>query len=129
MTVTAHNAKRVWGGATRRPSGRTGPHSDWYKELHPEMYKEIPSSKPSKLPPPRKRRSPGSNDNMIRDYLAQGDATTVQIATALGLTYNSVYMCLLRGLDGVKRKGVTMKRGALVQLWGLQDIHTTGENE
>ena len=129
MTTTAHNAKRVWGGATRRPSGRTGPHSELYRELHPEMFVEIPSSKPSKLPPPRKRRSPGASDNAIRDYLAQGDATTVQIAKALGLTYNAVYMCLLRGLDGVKRKGTTIKRGALVQLWGLQDIHTTGENK
>ena len=129
MTTTAHGARRVWGGATRKPGGVAGPRSELYGELHPEMFVEIPSSRPAKSKPPRKRRSPGASDNAIRDYLEQGDATATQIATSLGLTYNSVYMCLLRGLDGVERKGTTMKRGAIVQLWGVQDIHTDDSDE
>jgi len=121
MTTTAHGARRVWGGATRKPVGRTGSRNDWYKELHPEMYKEIPSSKPVKPPPPPKRRSPGSNDNAIRDHLKQGDATASDVAKALGLTYNAVYMCLLRGIDDVERRGMVMKRGASVQEWGIKE--------
>lgn len=130
MTTTAHGARRIWGGATRSPVGRTGSRNDWYKELHPEMYKEIPSSRPSKMKPPSKRRGPKSSDKAIRDYLRQGDATASQIATALGLTYNAVYICLARGLDGIVIKGVCpSKKGTPSQLWGLQDIHTTGKTE
>lgn len=130
MTTTAHNARRPWGGASlaRNVGPGTAPRVSMYQLLHPEQFAEIPSSKKVKPQPP-KRRSPGASDKAIRDYLAQGDATTAQIAAVLGLTYNAVHMCLHRGLDGIVRKGTTLKRGALVQLWGLQDIHTGKENE
>lgn len=117
MTTSAHGARRVWGGATRTPVGRTGPRNEWYKELHPEMYKEIPSSRPAKSKPQAKRRSPRASVAAIRDHLKQGDATASQIATALGMTYNAVYMRLLRGIDGVEAKDVYLPTKG--QLWGV----------
>ena len=122
MTTNAHGARRIWGGATRTHVGRTGTRNDWYKELHPEMYSAVPSSKPVKPPSKPKpkpkpvaqtelqkqsaARRPRVSAKAIRDHLQHGDATATQIAKALGLSYEAVYMCLWRGIDGVEQKGM-----------------------
>lgn len=141
MTISAHNSRRAPRGATRQHEGRTGARNDWYKELHPEMHKAIPSSKPVKPPPqprPQPRpvaktplqkqsseRRPRVSAKAIKAYLQQGDATARQVAQALGLSYEAVYMCLWRGIDGIDQKGMYLpEKGAPSQLWGVV-VHGT----
>lgn len=139
MTTTAHGARHVYSGATRAPSPTTISRSDWYRELHPEMYANIPSSKPAvpdkpkRKPPPLPQMQPQPQDNSvaapklrasaraIKNYLAaNGDHTTGQIAAALGLSHGAVYSCLWRGIDGVEEKGMNCPaKGAPSRLWGL----------
>lgn len=134
MTTSAHGARRVWSGATRKPGGVTGPRNEWYKELHPEMYKEIPSSKPVKpAPKPKPKRqvakkqetkpaTPKFDSQEIVNYLRNGDATAQQIAEALNVSHTIIRMRLWRGIDGVVRKGTHVpERGSPGQEWGIKD--------
>lgn len=139
MTVSAHDARHVYHGATRAPVGRAGTRSDWYKEMHPEMYADIPSSKPVKAPPKAKprpqpqrktelqkqsaARTPRVSAKAIRAHLiSHGDATAAQIAQALGLSREAVYMCLWRGIDGIEQKGMYLpEKGSPSQLWGVAE--------
>ena len=136
MTTAAHNGRRVWGGATHRThDGRTGARRDLYRELHPEMFADIPSSKPVKPPPPPKPKRPQAAPKVeapkptrpkldvapIIDFLRNGDATISEIAVATGIDADHIRIRLWRGIKGIERR-VEMavpERGAPRPLYGL----------
>ena len=133
MTVPAHNSRRVYRGATRQAIPRSETSSDWYRELHPEMYKEIPSSKPVKPPPQPKTKKARSTEpkstparrllreDTIVNYLRRhGDSTVYQIAAGLGFCTESIRNNLRRGIQGVVHTGMFVPdKGKPQKKWGV----------
>ena len=137
MTPPPTNARRVWGGATHRThDGRTGARRDLYRELHPEMFADIPSSKPVKpTPPPKpkaakappkpkqqKSATPRLTSQMIVEYLrTHGDCTARQISEGLGVTRRRVSEHLSR-MDDIEPKEMHVpEKGNPIQKWGVID--------
>jgi len=136
MTVSAHNSRRVYRGATRQAIPRSETSRDWYKELHPEMYKGIPSSKPVKPPPPppkpqkvriiEPKPTPPRRlltEDVIVNYLRQhGDSTAPQLATGLQFCVEGIRKLLRKGIPGVVHKGMHVPdKGKPQKLWGIDE--------
>lgn len=135
MTVHAHNANRGIGSASRKRgfARSTSAPTQMLKELHPELYKEIPHAarpapEPVRQQPLRtKRRLPMREkqpiSQLVRTYLETNlPATPAQIAQATGLNVQAVRSRLCAGIAGVVRVGAERSdRGRHIAIWGLDN--------
>jgi hypothetical protein len=136
MTTTAHN-KRRFHGSKDEPTHTPVPRNNLYRELHPEMFANIPSSKIAKPEPVKRppRQRPDRRDleplptasltmtETIIMYLwnnKPNPATAPQIAKATGLRPDSVARRLNQGIDGLEVKDrYVPDRGKPIPLWGV----------
>ncbi len=113
MTTTAHNSRKVYGGASlaknMEPPDRVSPHS-MYEELYPYMYK-------------RKSRTASPMAAEIRAWLAENSpATASEIAKGIGRDCaSSVAHALRSGVDGAIVVGEKMTKRGMVAVWGLKE--------
>ena len=126
MTITAHKARRPWGGASLARNVESGyePRVSMYQLLHPEQY---PKQQQRQKPPTIEARHA-----MIRQYLrANGPATAPAMEAAFGLSRDCIGCLLRKNIPGIvairTEKSPHSKR--MCTVWGLRDVHTTGENE
>lgn len=113
MTTSAHNARRVYGGASlaknmEPPERPAAPHS-LYRDLHPEMFKDKP-----------KPVSPLAQ--AIKAWLIEnGPATATEIAVGTEQQYvSSVAYSLKNSVEGVSIVGHKRSpKGIEVAVWGI----------
>lgn len=113
MTVSAHNNRRVWGGASlaRNVDGGTEQRVRLYRMLHPEMF--------SKAAPKRKARTP--TGQRAYDWLvANGPHTGRQIAEGLDLHPETIHSVMAHGVVGVEQVDtIRDKDGRKIKVWGI----------
>lgn len=129
MTVSAHNNRRVWGGASlaRNVEPGTEQRVSLYRLLHPQMYPKQQRQQPRQKPPSIEERH-----TMIFAYLRdKGPSTAQAIEAEYNLNRDAIGGLLRNGIDGIvalrKERSAQTKRLCIV--YGLQDIHTAGEAE
>jgi hypothetical protein len=126
MTTTAHNARRVWGGASLAANVSPGyePRVSMYQLLHPEMYPKQKQCQPTPLLEER--------HGMILTYLfVNGPATAPAMEAAFDLRRDAIGGLLRRGVAGIVviRQEKSPHTHRMCTVWGLQDIHTAGKTE
>ncbi len=126
MTTTAHNARRVWSGASlaRNVSPGYEPRVSLYQMLHPEQY---PKEKQCQKPPPIEARR-----EMIAAYLkANGPATAPALEAAFNLRRDCIGGLLRKGIPGIVviRQEKSKQTMRMCAVWGLQEIHTGDDDE
>jgi hypothetical protein len=110
MTVTAHNARRIYRGATKQPLSIYTPDRFSYRDLAPYMYRDKP-----------RRPPPSQHMTAIREWLtANGPASAHTIAAALGYGDHRSTLAALGKMEGVVVVGEEMRKsGRAVKVWGL----------
>lgn len=120
MTTTAHNARRVWGGASLARNAESGNASrvSMYQLLHPEMY--------SRAKPKVVKRTPMGQ--RVYDWLmANGKSTGRQIAEGIGANVDSIHNRLSHGVLGVVHvETIKAGDGRKIKVWGIENEITTG---
>jgi hypothetical protein len=109
MTVTAHNTRRIYRGATKQPSPSYTSDRMSYRTLYPYMYRDKP-----------RRPPPSQHATAIREWLtANGPASAHTIATALGYGDHRSTLAALGKMQGVVVVGEEMRKtGRMVKVWG-----------
>lgn len=124
MTTSAHNSRRVWGGASLARNVEPGyqPRVSMYQLLHPEMY---PKDKQRQRPPSAEVRQ-----GMIMAYLnANGPATASAMEAEFNLKIDAIGGLLRKGIPGIVtlRKEKSQDTGRMCTFWGIEGVHTEDE--
>lgn len=126
MAVTAHNSRRPWGGASlaRNVSPGYEPRVSLYQMLHPEQYPKEKQCQPTPLLEER--------HGMILTYLLTvGPGTAPAMEAEFGLRRDAIGGVLRLGIPGIVmlRQEKSPHTRRMCAVWGLQDIHTDGDDE
>jgi hypothetical protein len=111
MTITAHNVRRIYRGATKQPLDSPTPQDRFSLRVYaPWLYKNKP-----------RRPPPSQHMTAIREWLtANGPASAHTIAAALGYGDYRSTLAALGKMQGVVVVGEEMRKtGRTVKVWGL----------
>lgn len=119
MTIHAHGSRRYHGSKDEVSAG-TCPESERFslRTLHPELYKKIPSFKPSKQK--KVVRNAGSPERIYAWLKDNGNATAIQVAKGLHVEAQTASAALVRNpalfrvVDNWKEPGRKP-----VKIWGI----------
>lgn len=117
MTTTAHNAKRVYGGASlaknMHPLDRPETPVSLYQELYPYMYKPVKRKKAVRAT---------ELSNKITAWLTEhGSGSAPEIGKALGVIQQTVIHSLQRNVEGATVIGYRfIERGKKEQVWAIR---------
>ena len=123
MTTSAHHSRRFH-GSTEEPTPPTCLDRDRFslRTLHPWLYSNIPSSKPSKQ---KKVVRNAASPERIREWLTtNGNATAAEIGAGLRIEHSTAQAALARGCPGVGIVGERPRplgNGKPIKLWGVVD--------
>lgn len=124
MTTTAHNAKRVWGGASlaRNVESGTSPQVSMFYELNPHLRKKKTQADVTiadRIAPWLREHGPATAKEIARGISA-ADVSSVNEQFRFDRVPGAVVV-------GLRRTGKASNKNAKV--WGLQDIHTDDDDE
>lgn len=111
MTVSAHNSRRVWRGASLASNVSPGssPRASMFYELNPHLRK-------------KDEKTALAIVDKIAPWLAEhGPASAEKIATGLRVSPSSINRHLRKGVDGVTIVDIVRGRNRTTKIWGVEE--------
>lgn len=118
MTTSAHDSRRVWGGATRKPADTPRQHFSLYRELHPEMYRNTDQAAAVRRTARRKRRDVVLTQAMILLLDTGFTGTAKEFAERLDSSPSVIQRLLSSGDVAVRMIGKIKINYATARVWG-----------
>lgn len=111
MTVSAHNARRVYRGASlaRNVSPGESPAASMFYELNPHLRSK------------EQKAIIAIIDKIYPWLVEHGPANAQQIAAGLGVNSSSINRCLRNGIYGVVVVGVAKGYNRSTKIWGVEE--------